>query len=180
MFNESHIRFEKQKSFDSNVIGKIIKQNIELYFLENIGNMRELDIASKIEWTSYFPILFTSNSFLFLYLLEKNVLNLLCLDKDGNTLFEKKDLIKSKKIEEITYFDFALSKINKILFICTGEKHLNQTYKFFNLRSFDENFKFLSEIKLDKKPEELKVNGENLFLYIKMINAAQFQCTIIT
>jgi len=37
MFNGSFLKFERPKSFDSNVIGKIVKQNIELYFLENIG-----------------------------------------------------------------------------------------------------------------------------------------------
>jgi hypothetical protein len=50
MFNESHLKFEKQKSIDSSVIGKIVKQNIELYFLENIENMRELDFISKIKY----------------------------------------------------------------------------------------------------------------------------------
>ena len=75
MFNESLLKFEKQKSFDSNVIGKIVRQNIELYFLENIENMRELDFISKTECTRFFPLLqpFKSNTFLLLYL-EKNVL----------------------------------------------------------------------------------------------------------
>ena len=69
MFNESLLKFERPKSFDSNVIGKIVKQNIELYFLENIENTRELDFISKIEYTNYFPGLqpFKSNSFLSLY-----------------------------------------------------------------------------------------------------------------
>jgi hypothetical protein len=64
MFDGSLLKFDKPKSFNSNVIGKIIKQNIELYFLENIGNMRELDFISKIECTTYFPnsILLKSNS----------------------------------------------------------------------------------------------------------------------
>jgi hypothetical protein len=173
IFNESLLKFAKQKSFDSSIVGKIVKQNIELYFLENIENMRELDNASKIEWTSYFPILFTSNSFLYLYLLE-NVLNLLCLDKDGKTLFDKKDLIRSKKIEEIIYFNYDLSKNNKILYIWTGEKHLNQTNTFFNLRSFGENFNLLAKIKLNQKPNDHGINGENLFLLNKNKNC----CTI--
>jgi hypothetical protein len=64
MFNESLLKFEKQKSIDSNLVGKIVKQNIELYFLENIENMRELDFASKIGCTTYSSILqpFKSNS----------------------------------------------------------------------------------------------------------------------
>jgi hypothetical protein len=153
MFNECLLKFDKPKSFDSNVIGKIVKQNIELYFLENIDNMRKLDFASKIECANCFSILqpFKSNSYWFLYS-EKNILNLLCLDKDGNTLFDKKDLIKNKEIEEIKFLCFR-SSFNKTLYICTGEKHSNQTNTFYNLRSFDENFNFLAEIKLDKKPE---------------------------
>jgi hypothetical protein len=161
MFNESLLKFDKSKSFDSNVIGKIVKQNIELYFLENIENMRELDFASKIECTRYFPNLqpFKSNSFLFLYL-EKNILNLKCLDKDGNILFENNDLIKNEKIAEIDKLNFVSAINNKIVYIYTEEKHSKQIHKFFNLRSFDENFNLLSKIKFDKEP-------------------TTFQCTII-
>jgi hypothetical protein len=168
MFSKSLLKFEKQKSLDSNVIGKIVKQNIELYFLENIEKMRELDFVSKVKATRYFPILqpFKSNSFLFLYR-ERNILNILCFDKGGKTLFEKKDLIKNEEIEEFTYFMFASSKNNKTIYICTGEKHLKQTNTFFNLRSLDENFNLLSKIKLDKKTIGFKVNGENLFLLNK-------------
>jgi len=92
--------------------------------------MRQLDIISKTEWTRYFPILqpYKSNSFLLLYS-EKNILNLLCLDKDGNTLFEKKDLIKNQKKEEITELKFGSSSHGKKLYICTGEKQINT---FFN------------------------------------------------
>jgi len=166
MFNESLLKFEKQKTFDSNVIGKIVKQNIELYFLENVENMRELDFISKTRCTSYFPVLqqFKSNSFLFFYS-EENILNLLCLDKNGNTLFEKRDIIKNKSIEEITFYLFRSS--HKILYIGSEEKHLKQKNTFFNLRSYDENINLLAEIKLDKKPDDYGVNGENLFLLNK-------------
>jgi hypothetical protein len=175
MFNESLLKFEKQKSFDSSVIGKIVKQNIELYFLENIENMRELDFASKIECTGYFPILqpFKSNSFLLIYS-NNNILNLLCLDKDGNTLFERKDLLKNKNIEEFIHLYFASSKNNKMIYIGTAEKHLKQKNAFFNLRSYDENFNLLSKIKLDKDPADYKVNGENLFI----LNKNEKCCTI--
>jgi hypothetical protein len=168
MFNESLLKFEKQKSFDSSVIGKIVKQNIELYFLENIGNMRELDLISKIEGTLYFPILrpFKSNSFLFLYA-DKNILNLICFDKGGNILFEKRDLIKNKEIEEITILKFCSSSQNKIVYIFTEEKHSKQKNKFYNLRSYDENINLLAKIKLDKEPDDYDVNGENLFLLNK-------------
>jgi hypothetical protein len=167
MFNESLLKFEKQKSFDSNVIGKIVKQNIELYFLENIEKMRELDLVSKIECTTYYPFLqpFKSNSFLFLYW-DKNILNLLCLDKDGNTLIEKKDLIKIKEKEDFE-LEFCLSSPGKMLYICTGEKHSKQKKTFYNLRSFDENFNLLAELKLDNKPDDCGVNGENLFVLNK-------------
>jgi hypothetical protein len=176
MFNESLLKFEKQKSLDSNVIGKIVKQNIELYFLENIQKIRELDyFISLTESTLYFPYLqpFKSNSFLCLYT-EKNGLNLLCLDRDGKIFFEKKDLIKNKNKEE---FIFCISsKHNKIHYIFTEERHLKQKKTFFNLRSFDENFNLLAEIKLDKEKEPFDhdVNGENLFL----LNKNEKCCTI--
>jgi len=77
--------------------------------------MRELDFISKKECTLFFPILqpFKSNSFLYLYA-EKNILNILCLDKDGNTLFEKKDLIKNEKIEEFTKLILFRSSFNTV------------------------------------------------------------------
>ena len=120
MFIGSLLKFEKPKSFDSNVIGKIVKQNIELYFLENIKKMRELDFITKMDCALFFPILkpFKLNSFLFFYS-EKIILNLICLDKDGNTVFEKKELIKNKKIEEFTKLILYCSSFNKILFIYT-------------------------------------------------------------
>jgi hypothetical protein len=174
MFNECLLKFEKQKSFDSNVIGKIVKQNIELYFLENIENMRGIDLISKIKCTRYFAFLqpFKSNSLMSLYS-DNNIINLLCLDKVGNTLFEKKDLIINKEIEDIRINLFC-SSLNKIIYICTVEKHLEQTNTFINLRSFDENFNFLSKIKLDKKPNYYTVNGENLFL----LNRNESYCII--
>jgi hypothetical protein len=175
MFNDSLLKFEKQKSFDSNVIGKIVKQNIELYFLENIEKMRKLDLLSKIKCTSYFAFLqpFKSNGFLSLYS-DKNILNLLCLDKNGNTLFEKKDLIKNKKIVEITRLVLFCYSQNKIVYICNEEKHLNQINTFINLRSFDENFNLLAVIKLDQRPYDCGVNGENLYI----LNKNEKCCTI--
>jgi len=64
MFNESLLKFDRKVTIDSSVIGKIVKQNIELYFLENIEKMRVIDFPFKIKFTSYFPILkpFKSNS----------------------------------------------------------------------------------------------------------------------
>jgi hypothetical protein len=167
MFKESLLKFEKQILFESSVIGKIVKQNIELYFLENIEKMRELDFASKIKCNGFYPLLqpFTLNRFLFLYA-KKNILNLLCLDNNGNTLFEKKDLVKNKKIEDIK-ISFFCSSYNKILYIGTTEKHLEQTNEFHNLRSFDENFNLLAKIKLDHIPNDFGVNDKNLFLFEK-------------
>jgi hypothetical protein len=175
IFNGSLLKFEKQKIFDSGVIGKIVKQNIELYFMENIGNMRELVIASKIEWTRRILYLqpFKSNNFLFLYSFN-NILNLLCVDRDGNTLIEKKGLIKNENIEEFVVLYLSSLKNNKILFIFTKEKNLNQTNEFYNFRSFDENFNFVAKIKLDKEPIDYDVNEENLFL----LNRNEKCCTI--
>jgi hypothetical protein len=133
--------------------------------LENIDGMRELDIASKIECTGFYPFLqpFKTKSYLSLYT-DKNNLNFLCLDKEGIILFEKKDLIKNKKIEEISKFFHSSSSFSNTVFICTWEKHLKQKKTLFYLRSFDRNFNLLAEIKLDKEPYDYGVNGENLFL----------------
>jgi len=176
MFKESLLKFEKQSILDSNVVGKIVKQNIDLYFLENIENMREIDFAINIEFNHFLLYLqpFKSNTFLLLYS-KKDLLNLICFDKDGNILFEKKDLIKNKKIENFYHLQFGSSSRGQLLFICTGERHLKQANSFYNLRSFDENFNLLAEIKLDKEPEEFEVNGKNLFL----LNKKENFCTIL-
>jgi hypothetical protein len=167
MFNESHLKFEKQNSFDSDVIGKIVKQNIELHFLENIEKMRELDFVTKIKYSLNCVLQpFKSNRLLYLFS-EINILNIFCLDKDGNTLFEKRDLINNKKIKEFLRINFGSSKNNKIVYIFTKEKHLREINTFFNLRSFDENFNLLAEINLDEEPTSFEVNGENLFISYK-------------
>jgi hypothetical protein len=176
MFNESLLKFDRKKSFDSNVVGKIVKQNIELYFLENIEKMREIkNVFPKTIGTGYYQFFqpFKSNTILLLYI-EKNILNLLCLDKDGNTVFDKKDLLNNEELEEFIFFNFLSSKCNKTVYVWTGEKHLKQTNTFYNLRSFDENFNLLAKIKLDKRPNYYDVNGEDLFLLDKHENF----CTI--
>jgi hypothetical protein len=176
MFNESLLKFDRQKSFDSNVIGKIVKQNKELYFLENVEKMRELDF-SKTEFTSCFPSLklfkIKSNSFLFFYL-KNNILNLVCLDKDANTLFEKRGLIKNKKIEKFINFSHNFSSHSKIAYIYTEENHFQQEKSFFNYRSFDENFNFLGKTKLENRPYACGVNGEHIFI----LNQNEKFCTI--
>jgi hypothetical protein len=169
MFNESLLKFEKQKSFDSNVIGKIVRQNIKLYFLENIENMRELkNFVPKTKFTLNFPYLqsFKSNGYLSLYS-DNNILNLLCLDKGGNILFEKKDLIKNKKKEEISNLIYVSTKNNKIVYIYTHENLTKPENELIYLRSLDENFNLLAKIKLDEEPIDFDVNGENLFLLNK-------------
>ena len=66
MFNETLLKFDRQKSIDSNDIGKIVKQNIEFHFLENIENMREIELASKLESVDCFSIIpFKSNNFFY-------------------------------------------------------------------------------------------------------------------
>ena len=45
-----------------------------------------------------------------------------------------------------------------------GKHLIVQKNTFFNLRSFDENFNLLAEIKLDKEPSDFRVNGENLYI----------------
>jgi uncharacterized protein YoxC len=177
MFNESLLKFEKPKSFDSNVIGKIVKQNIELYFLENIENMRVFFSIFFIDLSTSFPCVqpYKSHSYLYLYsdINYGHILNIQCFDRDGNTLFETNDLIKNREIEENTILNFASSN-NKIIFICTEEKHKKHKKIFYNLRSFDEVLDVMAEIKLDKKPNDFGVNGENLFI----LNKNENFCTI--
>jgi hypothetical protein len=168
MFNHILLKFEKPKSFGSSVIGKIVKRNIDLHFLDNIEKMRELDLVFYIEFNQFSLNLqpFKSNSFLLLYSFW-GLFNLICLDKNGNTLFDKSDLIKNEEILKFTHLKFGSSSHGKIVYIFTGEEHLYHIKTIYNLRSFDENFNLLAEIKLDKEPAEYLVNGENLFLLTK-------------
>jgi hypothetical protein len=99
---------------------------------------------------------------------DYDILNLFCLDNNGNTLIEKNDLIKNKEKIEIIRLNFGSASHGKILYIYTEEKHSGKINRYYNLRSFDENFNFFAEIKLDKGPNcYIRVNGENLFLLNK-------------
>ena len=167
MFNEVILKFEK-KLFDPSSIGTLIKENIELYFLDNIGNMREINLISNIDCTRYWPCLrsFKSKSFQFLY--EKNNgLCLICIDKNGKSLFEKTNLIQSKNVEKFIAGDFFITSNKKIIFICTREKHFDQENPIVSIRSFDETFNLLAEITLARQPVAFGLNGENLFLLNK-------------
>jgi hypothetical protein len=172
LFNECLLKFDKT-CFQSSSIGKISKQNIQLHFLENIGNIRELNLETTVNdfrFRGCFPVLrsFKSNNFLLLYN-NGNSLNLVCLDRDGKTLYQKKNLIKSNKIEEFYEIDILISS-NKHIFIYSEEKHSGQGNKIFKLRSFDENLNFLAITKLANDPnpiwsnDKIKINGENLFV----------------
>jgi len=172
LFNGCLLKFDKT-CFQPSSIGKISKQNIQLYFLENISNMRELNLETKVNdfrFSGCYPVLrsFKSNNFLLLYN-NGNSLNLVCVDRDGKTLYQKKNLIKSNKIREFREIDILISS-SKHIFIYSEEKHLDQGNKIFKLRSFDERLNFLAVAKLANDPnpiwsgDKIKINGENLFV----------------
>jgi len=167
MFNECLLKFERS-FFDSKSIGEIVKQNIELFFLENYKNPYELDMASKISWSAlepgYFPRLnaFKNNNFCLIGDTNKT-LNAVCIDQDGKILSEKKNLIPSKKIKEFIYIMYCIS-IKRIVFVFTCENHFGEETDFYKLRSFDENFNKLAKINLVNDPLSLQANGEMLFL----------------
>jgi hypothetical protein len=160
IFNERILKFDKS-NFDSNSIGKIIKQHVDLYFLENFKEMRVLDLVSNINCRDYSPVLqpFGSNTFLLLYDCESNA-NAICVDRDGNYLFEKNYLIKKdEKLKDLNIIDFSVSaSAYKIIFIFYEDK------KLFRFRTFDENFNLLAEICFEKKPKAHNFNGGNLFI----------------
>ena len=53
-----------------------------------------------------------------------NILNLICTDRGGKTVFEKKDLVKNKKIVEIPYLYLAFSKNNTCSFLLSFISYL--------------------------------------------------------
>jgi hypothetical protein len=168
MSNQSLLKFEK-KNFDSNSLGEIKRQNIELYFLEHRETMREIDFRSKLDFTALsFLRPFDYNKFILLYS-KNSSLNVVCVDREGNSLFEKKDLSPSKKIEDFKSVVFV-SSTSRISFIYTKEKHFGREDLIFNLRSFDANFNLLAKIKLVVEPVSLELDSDSLFLLNKNEN----------
>jgi hypothetical protein len=162
MFNECLLKFDKN-NFNSSSIGKIVRHHVDLYFLKNFKEMRMLDLVSKINCEEYSPILqpFASNTFLLLYDCESNA-NALCVDRNGNCLYEKNNLIKKdEKMKDLQIIDFFISaSAYKVIFIFyeAFDRAL------FKLRTFDENFSLLAEICLDKKPKSHSFNGDYVFI----------------
>jgi len=165
MFNECLLKFEKTLDINSGSIGKIIRQNIQMYFVENVKKMREFGLNSKVNETDFFMSVgrLNKNNIFSLYK-SNNSLNLLIMDKNFSTLFEMKNLIQSKKIEKLINFECFSSSNMKTIFIFTEEKHFDKEHLIFKIRSFDKDFSILSKLKLDREPTDYEVNGENLFL----------------
>ena len=81
VFNDCLLKFDKTQ-FGPSSIGKISKQKMELYFLENIENIRELNLKDR-NTLDLQP--FKSNNYILLNKIN-NCLNAVCTDKTGNVL----------------------------------------------------------------------------------------------
>ena len=159
------LKFDKQK-FESTSIGTITKQEKDLYFMENLTSIRKLDFEPNE--SKHLPIIcpFKNNTFLIL-VATNNSLNVICTDRRGSVLYEKKNLIKSEKIEYFLEKDIVISP-NGAIYIFSEEKHVGIEICILKISSFDEDFNFNTSIELSNDPTRLwagnKINlsGENI------------------
>ena len=170
------LKFVKQK-FESTSIGTITKQEKELYFMENISSIRKLDFEPNKSLSRWDPIIrpFKNNTFLILVDTNNN-LNVICTDRRGSVLYEKKNLIKSEKIEYFLEKNIVISP-NGTIFFFSEEKHVGIEICVLKIRSFDEDFNYNSSIQLDYDPSRLWgsnkiiLTGENICVLNKCESA---------
>ena len=159
VFNDCLLKFDKTQ-FGASSIGKISKQKMELYFLDNVENIRELNLGDR-QTLDLQP--FKSNNYILLNKIN-NSLNAVCTDKTGNVLFEK-NLTRSMNVEEIVSASIHVSKCkNNFIFLYSVEKHYEKEMNVFKLRSYDQNFNLLAKRRIFFEPCDVKLHGKNFFV----------------
>jgi hypothetical protein len=169
IFNNVKLKFIKNLDhLESSLIGQIKRQDMNLYFLENMSNFNELDLLPKLPDINQETPLFTVEPFktskiLCVYRAKNKNLNISCLNKEGKILMEQKCLINDEKFLEIKYFQcYTLANVNACIY--TEEKHSNQTTSLlYKLRSYDKNLNLISSLELKHSIEYFATHGSILF-----------------
>ena len=156
IFKNVVVKFERApKELDAKEVGSVKFQDYQLYFVENLENLREVSLHTRIDDIIVEPESertfnltlspFKTRNLIFAYINKQNNMSLTCMERDGTILNEKKNIIKSLTLTKITYF--AIQTLSNFLFIYTEEIHNDQAKTLFMLRNFDENLNLIKQVK---------------------------------
>ena len=156
IFKNVVVKFERApKELDAKEVGSVKFQDYQLYFVENLENIREVALHTRIDDITVEPESertfnltlspFKTRNLVFAYINKQNNMSLTCMERDGTILNEKKNIIKSLTLTKITYF--AIQTLSNFLFIYTEEIHNDQAKTLFMLRNFDENLNLIKQVK---------------------------------
>ena len=152
MFKSINLKFDKsEKGLEAETLGRLDRINIDLLFLENLLNLKEIDLTQKFSdfnrKRTFWCMPFQNRHFVCAYVNKNKNFNLALFDRESNIRVERKNVIVNYTLEELRHFE-ALSSKN-ITFVVTEEKHSDSKESRAMVRSFDENLNLISTIKQD-------------------------------
>jgi hypothetical protein len=147
MFNGTLLKFNKSlKEIKISSIGTIKRQNLNLYYLENLCDIREIKLQfAKADLNEKFPFIiaqpFRSYLLLFLQLRQDNTLNISVLDKMGNMQLERNIPLINRLLRM-----YITSLVQNSFFCAYTEEEIALGHqRVFKLQSFDDNLNFISK-----------------------------------
>ena len=155
IFNNKRLTFGRSTNWSAQ-IGHIHFQDYQLYFLEEISNVQEIDLAQQINENlinSSVCLLENSNIF-YAHLNINNNLNFVIIDRDRKRLVEKEFYLFNKT-------DFSLmskSSNNVIYFLIINDEKTQ-------LLSMDQNLNIINQITITSEIWCILGYGNYLFLY---------------
>jgi hypothetical protein len=156
MFQGILLKFEKTlKEAKSDSIGILKRQNIDFYYLENIENIKEVDLlkvfSDGIRLISDISIKsFITKKILCTYRNQNQNLNFVLLDTEANIRNVRNNIIIfNPKLKRI--LEFMTSTSDNFIYILTKELLSDEVLTVDKLRSFDENLNIISMLRLENQ-----------------------------
>jgi hypothetical protein len=155
MFQGVLLKFEKNlREPKSESIGTLKRQNIDLCYLENIENIKEVDLLKVFNnGIRFFPDIslksFITKKILCTYRNQNQNLNFVLLDTEANIRNVRNNIIFNPKLERI--LEFITSTSYNFIYIFTKELLSDEVLTVDRLRSFDENLNIISMLRLENQ-----------------------------
>ena len=106
MANKTFLKFDK--NLNQLEIEKIKKRSVDLHFLENWPNRKEIDLSHLTGNRQLLELIpFKNRSFLCVLANENGNLDIIYIDRDGNFLIERKNLISDPRFVSLDPFIFV-------------------------------------------------------------------------
>ncbi len=173
-FNNFFLKFDKNKTgISDSMIGFVKKQQIQLYFVENYSNMKELDLSRKLNYSESKPFIsvypFADSSFLFIRNFYNETIYFSIVNNEGNVLSEKvislrKNTIRVRTTPLINNIFFCFATLGKRWRLESFNKSLNLISK--------KNFEFdICFILTGNQSLFLGFSKEESFIYLESYNS---------